>query len=203
MQKNYCTIYLVRHGKTEWNEKRLIQGHTDIPLNRKGELEIKSLIKELKGIKFDKAYASDLLRARKTAELIAIEHKLEIEVSKDLRERNYAHLEGKDKSELKEIDEKIALLSKKEQFIYKHHPKIESIKEVMDRFLNHLKQIANKNKNKTILVVTHGGPMWMFLAVLKKIDTNIKYIGIKNLAYMVLEFNGKNFEIKKTSGISY
>ncbi len=203
MQKDYCTIYLVRHGKTDWNEKRLIQGHTDIPLSKKGELEIKSLIKKLRGIKFDKAYSSDLLRARKTAELIAIKHKIEVEISKELRERNYAHLEGKNKSELIEIDKKLILLSKEEQFIYKHHPKIESIKEVMDRFLSHLKEIANKNRNKTILVVTHGEPMWMFLSVLKKIDSNTKYVKIKNLAYMVLEFNGKNFAVRKISGISY
>jgi len=37
MKNSFCTIYLVRHGETEWNEKKLIQGYEDIPLNKKGE----------------------------------------------------------------------------------------------------------------------------------------------------------------------
>ena len=40
---DYCIIYLTRHGETEWNEKKLIQGHTDIPLNEKGKKQAKQL----------------------------------------------------------------------------------------------------------------------------------------------------------------
>jgi len=48
--QNCCTIYLTRHGETEWNEKRIIQGHSDIPLNEKGELQSKQLGEKLKDI---------------------------------------------------------------------------------------------------------------------------------------------------------
>ncbi len=190
----------MRHGETDWNKKKLVQGHTDIPLNLEGEKKVKSLIKELKNVKFDKAYSSDLLRAKRTAEIIAIEHKIEVECAKELRERNYAHFEGKHKSRLEEVHKAIALLNKKEKLLYKHHPKIESIKEVMDRFLSYLKQIAVSNKNKTVLVVSHGGPIWMMLSMLKKIDTD-GFIRIENLGYLVLGFDGKNFEIKKMKRI--
>jgi broad specificity phosphatase PhoE len=70
MKKNYCTIYLTRHGETEWNEKKLIQGHTDIPLNTKGKKQAKLLGKQLKDIDFDVVFSSDLLRAKNSAEII-------------------------------------------------------------------------------------------------------------------------------------
>ncbi|MCM8788139.1 MAG: histidine phosphatase family protein, partial [Candidatus Omnitrophica bacterium] len=44
-QKNYSTLYLVRHGETDWNVKGLIQGHSDIPLNKKGEAQARQLEK--------------------------------------------------------------------------------------------------------------------------------------------------------------
>jgi broad specificity phosphatase PhoE len=52
MQK-YCTLYLVRHGETDWNAKKIIQGITDIPLNKKGEKQAKELAQKLTHVKFD------------------------------------------------------------------------------------------------------------------------------------------------------
>ncbi|GIW64747.1 MAG: hypothetical protein KatS3mg092_0680 [Patescibacteria group bacterium] len=45
--KNYSTLYLVRHGETDWNVKGLVQGHSDIPLNDKGRWQAKELSKKL------------------------------------------------------------------------------------------------------------------------------------------------------------
>ncbi len=55
------TFYLVRHGETEYNVKGIIQGQSDSPLTRKGIDETKKLAKNLKGIKFDYIFSSDLL----------------------------------------------------------------------------------------------------------------------------------------------
>jgi 2,3-bisphosphoglycerate-dependent phosphoglycerate mutase len=202
MQNNRCVIYLLRHGETDWNKKELIQGHTDIPLNLEGELEVQNLAKKLKDIKFDKVYSSDLLRAKRTAEIIAKGHKLLVKATRDLRERNYSRLEGESRAILKDIEKTIALLSKEDRFLYKHHPEIESNKELMDRFINYLIKIAKLNINKTVLVVTHGGPMGVFISILKKTDAKGKFVKINNLSYAVLEFNGKDFFIKKTNKIS-
>ena len=60
--QNYCTIYLIRHGETEWNEKKLIQGHSDIPLNEKGKLQSEQLGEKLKDIHFEAVFSSDLIR---------------------------------------------------------------------------------------------------------------------------------------------
>ena len=54
---------------------------------------------------------------------------------------------------------------------------------------------------KKVLVVSHGGPMWIFLSLLKEIDTDRHFIKIYNLAYIKLQSDGMDFTIKKTKGI--
>lgn len=88
------TIYIVRHGQTDWNVKRLIQGHIDIPLNEEGKRQAKKISIELKGITFNKIYSSDLKRAYETAKIIAQDRKLKIVVSEDLRERYFGKFQG-------------------------------------------------------------------------------------------------------------
>jgi broad specificity phosphatase PhoE len=200
--KNLCTIYLVRHGRTDWNEKKLVQGHTDIPLNLEGQTSAKELAKELKKIKFDKVYASDLSRAKQTAEIIALEHQLAVETTKALRERNFGNIEGKSHSVFPEMDKLLDSLDYKTRYSYKFasNMEMENDEEVMSRFMPFLREIAVANPGKTVLVATHAGPMWMFL--IKLGFYNYKgWIEIKNLAHIKLESDGVDFFVKETSGI--
>lgn len=86
MDKNYCQIYIVRHGETNENLNHIIQGQTDSVLNETGKMQAKKISQRLKNIKFDNVFSSDLLRTRETAEIIAIERKLKVETTKALRE---------------------------------------------------------------------------------------------------------------------
>ena len=200
MKNNNCTIYLVRHGKTDWNKQSIIQGHTDIPLNTEGEKEAKELARELNSIKFDGFFSSDLLRAKKTAEIIAKEHSLAVETTKALRERYFADLEGKPAKRLKEISKTISELEESKRFSYKHHPLVESDGELMSRFVTFLREIAVANSDKTILVVTHGGVIRVFLILLGFL-THESDVRIGNLSYLKLESDGVDFFIKETKGI--
>ena len=62
-------LYIMRHGKTDWNEIRKLQGRTDIPLNEEGRKMAEEVRKECEEIGFDICYSSPLTRARETAEI--------------------------------------------------------------------------------------------------------------------------------------
>lgn len=63
-------VYLVRHGETDWNAAGRLLSRTDQPLNATGENQAARLADDLRAIRWDRAFASPLARARRTAELI-------------------------------------------------------------------------------------------------------------------------------------
>lgn len=92
-------LTLIRHGETDWNRDRLIQGSTDIPLNDTGRAQARATAALLRD-RLDPAVpatiaASDLSRARETAEIIAAELGLAApRTYRGLRERGYGEAEG-------------------------------------------------------------------------------------------------------------
>jgi probable phosphoglycerate mutase len=91
---NPTTILLIRHGETAWNAERRLQGHLDIALNAEGERQAGLLAAALAGEQVDAIVASDLLRARQTAQALARVHQLPVQVDRALRERCYGGFEG-------------------------------------------------------------------------------------------------------------
>lgn len=67
-------IYIMRHGTTPYNKEGRLQGQRDIPLSEEGINQAKEAALRLKDIHFDEIYSSDLMRAHKTAEIIARFH---------------------------------------------------------------------------------------------------------------------------------
>lgn len=201
-KSNYCKFYIVRHGETEWNAKGLLQGHTDIPLSETGIAQAKEIAKELKNVRFDKAYSSDLLRAQKTAEIIVLERKLAVETTKELRERMHGKYEGKPASNLEKVRKITKKLTDKQRFAYKIDEKIESDEEVVTRLITFIREVAVGNPGKIILLATHGGIMRAFLIHLG-IGTykNLSAYSIKNTAYIQLRSDGIDFFVDKTKGI--
>ena len=63
-------LYIVRHGETDWNRQKKVQGHTDIPLNEYGRHLAEETAEGMKDIPIDIGYTSPLKRARETAEII-------------------------------------------------------------------------------------------------------------------------------------
>src|SRR5438034_159874 len=107
----YCTIYIVRHGQSEANAQDLYG--LDLDLTEKGRQQIKQLTQALQNVKFDAIFSSPLIRAKQTAEIIALEHNLAVKTHQALRERNYDILEGRKGSEVqKELAE---LFEKREE----------------------------------------------------------------------------------------
>ncbi|MBQ1538156.1 MAG: histidine phosphatase family protein, partial [Ruminococcus sp.] len=63
-------LYIMRHGKTDWNSQHKLQGRTDVPLNEEGRKMAQRAAEEYRGVHFDVCYCSPLSRARETAEIL-------------------------------------------------------------------------------------------------------------------------------------
>jgi broad specificity phosphatase PhoE len=87
-------LICVRHGRTAWNAARRFQGQTDIPLDDEGLAQAQALAAHLRDEHFDLAVASDLNRARTTAETILAERTIALELSPEFREMHFGLWEG-------------------------------------------------------------------------------------------------------------
>lgn len=203
------TIYIARHGETEWNIKKLMQGHSDSPLTFKGKEQAVSLAKKLQYIKFNAVFSSDLLRAKKTAEVVALDKKLAVITTKVLREKYFGKYEGKPAGhffgELEKLLQKRGKLEKEERLSLKLEDGMESDLEAVSRLITFLREVAIGYSGKTVLVVTHGGLMRCLLIKLGYFTyEEIPSSGglIQNTAYIKIKSDGIDFFIKELSGIS-
>src|SRR5690349_11779156 len=133
-----ATLLLVRHGETDWNAEGRLQGHTDRPLNDYGREQARRLAEQLEQI--DAVYASDLSRARETAEIVAGRLGLPVVIDPDLREKDWGTWEG---------------LTSDERLGVEYAG--ETTEAHRDRVLAAVQRIAERHPGERVLVVTHGG----------------------------------------------
>lgn len=196
---NLTKFFIVRHGETEWNVKGFVQGHGDSPLTQNGIKEIKKLSKELKNEKFDLAFSSDLLRAKRTAEILAAEHKLTVETNKLLKERSFGHLEGATREEFKQWAKAWENLEKEERFAYKSDG-IESDEETSTRLIQFIRDVAIANPGKKVLIVSHGAIIKSLLIKLDYGDYK-KVRALLNGGYVEIDSDGSDFFVKSVKGL--
>lgn len=198
--REYCTIYIVRHGESEWNVRGLIEGRGDSLLTYKGEMQAFRLAKELKLIKFDVLFSSHLKRAKRTAEIIALEHNLTTETTRALVERDFGRLEGKSGKQLKIL----AYLQKLgDPSTYKSYG-MESDEEILDRMMAFIHEIVINSIGKTVLLVTHGSLIRVLLVHLGYVRLEeLPPRSVANMAFVKLEANSADFLVKETKGINF
>ncbi|OGK35369.1 hypothetical protein A3F59_06185 [Candidatus Roizmanbacteria bacterium RIFCSPHIGHO2_12_FULL_38_13] len=199
MKTKLTKIYLVRHGETDWNVQNLLQGQTDIHLNKKGIKQSQEFAKKVKKVKFDAVFSSDLVRARRTAEIITLDRKLAIETRKVLRERFFGKYEGMPRREFYKLFTNWEKLSEKEKFRFKLSEDIESEEEAAIRLITFLREVAVGYAGMTILIVAHGGLMKALLIHLGY-ATAEKPVRMKNNGFILLESDGVDFFIKEVNG---
>lgn len=202
-----CTIYLVRHGESEWNTLGLMQGSTSgVPLTKLGIKQARELAGKFKKIKFAAIFSSDLLRARQTAQIVAFRKKLAVVTTKALRERSFGELEGRTladyERELRRTLDEFHALSDAEKFKFNFPRKIEGIGATVSRVITWLREVAVAYPGKNILAVAHGGVLRLILIHLGYSSYNqLPPFSIDNTAHIVLESDGVEFEIKEVSGV--
>lgn len=138
---------LVRHGETDWNRQRRIQGSTDIPLNATGRDQARRAGRVLAGRAWSRIVASPLSRAAETATLIAQEARLgDPEFDAAFVERHYGEAEGLTGAELDaHFPEGVEV------------PGRETREAVAERVLAGLHRLAAEHPGESVIVVAHGG----------------------------------------------
>lgn len=141
-------LIVVRHGQTDWNVNKKVQGQADIPLNNVGIEQANILRKNLENEKFNAIFSSPLLRAKQTAEILCPHN--QIIYDDRLKERNFGEFEGLQINQFNSND----FWSYKKNVKYK---KAENIRAFFDRVNDCLLDIEKNYKDKKILIVAHKG----------------------------------------------
>ena len=92
-------LYLIRHGETDYNRDRIIQGHSKVPLNKTGISQAGCLGVRLREAKLDQIYSSDLMRAAMTARILSVHTGTPMDFDPGFRERNPGDLTDKSHEE--------------------------------------------------------------------------------------------------------
>lgn len=182
-------IYLLRHGETDWNKKRLLQGHTDTVLNEKGRRQVEDTARKLAdlGLRMNAIIASPLKRAGESAVIAArvLDYPQEkIVVEKLLIERGFGEGEG------------MALDEMKTRFPDQDCPGMESKEELIRRAGLALQKITEEFRDaERILLAAHGAILFALLEAAS--EEKIPYQGrsaclTQGSIYRIRHENGKN-----------
>ena len=181
------TIYIVRHGQTEWNILGKTQGHGDSNLTAKGREQAELLAESMTKYPRDYIYSSDLGRAYQTAEIIGNKLNIEVEKTEALREMNFGTWEGRIIKDIIEEDPELYKMWRNEPHLAKI-PQGETLSQIKERTDAFIKEINEKYDGKHIVLVTHSlCARIMLLSFLDSDVKNIYRINQANTALNIIE----------------
>jgi broad specificity phosphatase PhoE len=201
------TLYIVRHGESLDNagipHVRTPEGSE---LTERGRQQAHTVARELASVHADAVIASNLLRARQTAEIIAADRHLEVRVIPELQERSVGSFIGREN--LRHLEEYRARYeaydngSEKDRMAWKLAEDWESLDEALERFVRAVTAVADEYRHKTVIVVAHGTVMRTFLifAGFGTLD-QLPEGTVDNTGYIVVKTDGRHWHIVDTRGV--
>jgi broad specificity phosphatase PhoE len=196
------TIFLARHGQSDWNAARRWQGHADRPLTEAGRAQAEALAERLEEIDVDAVYSSDLRRAHETAEAVARRRGLAVEALRDLREVDVGSWSGLTRTE---AEERFPEAFRRWLEGGPGWEDGETYEEMSARIERAVRAIAAEHPDGRVLVVSHGGPIRAVHALALGLDVHT-YRRIRpvepnaRLSAVCIE-NGRFTELCPASGI--
>ena len=161
-------IYLARHGETDWNAAKRLQGWTDVSLNEKGRNQAKDLAGILSGTKLEAIYCSALKRSLETAEIVD-RHPIISYI--ELNEQSLGNYEGVALSE----EEFLRFQQLRTDPTYRPEGG-ESRSEHLERVRKAIQQIRSAHTEESqVLIIGHGGTNNLILQELLKIQTDLMF----------------------------
>ena len=151
-------LYLTRHGQTEENKARILQGQLEGTLSELGKKQAEKIAVRLKGINFIAIYSSDLKRAIHTSKIIRKYHPhVPFNIDLRLRERHFGPFQGKPWGSFGDSENPLG---------------VEKQEELFSRASNFIEKIKNSHQGENILVVAHGGTNKALVSAITKKDVS-------------------------------
>ncbi len=188
---NITTICLIRHGETDWNAQRRIQGRTDIPLNEKGIQQARECRDFLKNSEWDLIITSPLKRAKQTAEIINEALNIDVIEMDEFIEKSFGDVEG------------MTLQERRSAYPDRNYPNQEDDEAFSSRIQKGIEKIQEKYEHGKVILVAHGAVISTLLAILSdgKIGTGKTRLG--NACISNIHFHEGMWLIKDYNQISH
>jgi broad specificity phosphatase PhoE len=190
-------ILIVRHGETDYNKMKRVQGRLQVPLNENGKTQALQVAECLRQYKITHIYCSGLVRARETADIINQSFSLPIITDNRLIERNWGIWQNRDVNEILKQETELKFWNEENLDLNPHLG--ETTRDLMARsadFLNSL--IQHHTASDVILVVTHGGPMKMMVGIIKGLrDEDYLHRQMKNGQILKVKYESSGFLIEQ------
>ena len=189
------SFYFIRHGQTDWNAERRIQGQMDIPLNEAGREQARSAIPYFKDLGIDLIVSSPLSRAYETGEIIANDLAAPINKHDGLKERAFNSHEGDCLYDIRKKNDELSEAGFDDIGFFKL-PAMEKIDLFKERVTNGVKNIIDENHDKKILIVGHGG---IYRVLYKALKGDIKDYSHNAVPYYFEKRADNTWNIQKVS----
>lgn len=173
-------IYLIRHGKIEWNHEKAYIGQTELPLSKEGIEQAEKLQKYFSNIPLDKAYTSPLKRCQDTLDIILAGRTISKTIMDELKEINMGDWEGKPFSEIKRTESE-AYEKRGTEIDRFTPPNGESFLALQQRVMPAFYKIIMDETAKNIIILGHSGVNRVILSTI--FGLNLKEILKMSLPY--------------------
>jgi probable phosphoglycerate mutase len=174
------TIYITRHGETEWNRQCRFQGSMNSELTEKGILAAELLSERIENIDLDCIIASPIKRAYHTAEIVRGSKDIEIIKNEGFKEINLGDFEGMKYDEISKSCGDVLKAIEEDPFANRY-PNGENLMEFYKRVEKAFKEVIEKYKGKRTLIVAHGGTIKCIECYFR--DTKINKDWMKNVVH--------------------
>ncbi len=183
------TIYLIRHGQTDWNRDKIFRGRADVPLNERGREEASALSRHLEHVRPRACYSSPLSRAFETAEIACRPHSLKVQSDEGVIDIDYGTWQGLPDAE---VSKRFAPLRRR--WLETPHrvkfPGGESLAMVRKRALDSLERIRFEHPEGIVFVVAHRVVTKVIMcAALGLANSAFWKIRQDNCAYNIIELS--------------
>lgn len=197
-------LYITRHGETEWNTLKKMQGWQNSNLTEQGIANAIKLCDRLKDVDFSNIYSSPLGRAMDTANYIKGNRNIEIETHDGLKELGFGLWEGVENEEVMKLYEEEHYKFWNKPLLYKGNDG-ESFDELFKRINEALKHIIQNSTGDNVLIVSHAITIKAIYSIIKNYNLEdfwtLPYIDGTSLT--IVEVNGDEMKFILEGDISH